>query len=71
MRNQFTKREKERILAGDALLVLENHKTGEIRRIWGRNIVTNEGDKYYAQKACEESPTNVFANLYNIYRLRW
>ena len=64
MRNQFTKRERERILAGDALLVLENHKTREVKRVWGRNIVTDEGDKWYAQKICGESPTNVFANLY-------
>ena len=64
MRNQFTKRERERILAGDALLVLENHKTREVKRVWGRNIVTDEGDKWYAEKICGESPTNVFANLY-------
>ena len=64
MRNQFTKRERERILAGDALLVLENHKTREVKRVWGRNIVTDEGDKWYAQKICGEIPTNDFANLY-------
>lgn len=48
----------------DALLVLENHKTGGKRFIWGRNIVTNEGDKWYAQSACGETPTQTFANLY-------
>lgn len=48
----------------DALLVLENHKTGKKRFIWGKNIVTNEGDKWYAQSACGEEPTNTFANLY-------
>lgn len=48
----------------DALIVLTNHKTGEVRKIWARNIVTNEGDKYYAQKACGETPTNAFAQIY-------
>ncbi len=48
----------------DALLVLENHKTGEVRHIWGRNIVTTAGNVWYAQKACGESPTNTFANMY-------
>jgi len=64
MYDQCTKRERERILAGDALLVLENHKTREVKRVWGRNIVTDEGDKWYAQKICGEIPTNDFANLY-------
>lgn len=48
----------------DALVVLENHKTGKVRHIWGKNIVTNEGDKWYAQSACGEETTNAFANLY-------
>lgn len=48
----------------DALLVLTNEKTGEQEFVWGRNIVTDAGDTWYAQKACGESPTNTFANLY-------
>lgn len=48
----------------DALLVLENHKTGKVRHIWGKNLVTDEGDKWYAQSACGETPTNTFASLY-------
>lgn len=48
----------------DALLVLENHRTGEKRHIWGKNIVTNAGDVWYAEKACGQEPTDVFANLY-------
>jgi hypothetical protein len=60
----FTAKEKKRLLGGDALLVLTNHKTGKVRKIWGRNIVTNAGDTYYAQKACGEAATNTFANLY-------
>lgn len=48
----------------DAVLVLENHKTGETRVIPGKNIITNAGDVYYAQRGAAESPTNAFANLY-------
>ena len=48
----------------DAFVVLTNHKTGQQRVIPGRNIVTDAGDTYYAQKACGETPTNTFVNLY-------
>lgn len=48
----------------DALLVLENHKTGEKRHVWGRNLVTDEGDKWYAQSACGEAVTQDFDSLY-------
>jgi len=57
-------KEKEVLVPHDALLVLTNHKTGEVRRIWGRNIVTNAGDVYYAQKAVDEAPDNAFNRLY-------
>ena len=56
--------EKTNIAPHDALLILTNHKTGEVQKIWGRNIVTNAGDVWYAQSACSETPTNAFANLY-------
>ena len=48
----------------DALLVLENHKTGKVEYIWGRNIVTTAGDVWYAQKSCGQTPTNNFTDLY-------
>lgn len=48
----------------DCFVVLHNEVTGEKRIIPGRNLVTNEGDKWYAQSACGESPTQTFANLY-------
>jgi len=48
----------------DALLVLTNEKTGAEERIWGRNLVTDAGDDWYAQSACSQTPTNAFANLY-------
>ena len=55
---------KEILKKHDVVLVLENHKTGRKRYIPAINIVTDEGDKWYAQKACGETPTNAFANLY-------
>ncbi|GAG77122.1 unnamed protein product [marine sediment metagenome] len=48
----------------DALLVLENHKTGKKRHIWGRNIVTNDGDLWYAESACGEVVTIDHDSLY-------
>ena len=48
----------------DAFVVLTNEKTGAVRVIPGRNLVTDEGDKFYAQSACGEAPTYTFANLY-------
>jgi hypothetical protein len=44
------------------LCVLDNDKRKLL--IPAHNIITNAGDTYYAQKACGESPTNTFANLY-------
>jgi hypothetical protein len=51
-------------IEGDAFVVLTNEKTGAVRIIPGRNIVTDEGDKFYAQCACGETPTETFVNLY-------
>lgn len=59
------KRIKETLgIEADAFVVLRNHKTGQVRIIPGRNLVTDEGDKWYAQSACGETPTQTFANLY-------
>lgn len=51
-------------VVSDVCVVLTNHKTGEVRIVQGRNIVTTAGDVWYAQKACGEAVTNNFANLY-------
>lgn len=51
-------------IKADALVVLTNHKTGEVRIILGHNLVTDAGDIYYAQKACDEAPDNNFTSLY-------
>jgi len=48
----------------DACVVLKNEKTGRIKIISGRNIVTDAGDVWYAESACGQVPTNTFANLY-------
>jgi hypothetical protein len=32
--------------------------------VFGRNIVTTTGDVYYAQKACGETPTNNYTDMY-------
>ncbi len=57
-------KEKINLAPHDALLVLTNHKTGEVRKIWGRNIITHAGDIYYAQSAAGEAVTNDFNSLY-------
>lgn len=44
----------------NVLAVLEDVNTGSRLVVPGKNIVTNEGDKYYAQKAAGESPTTDF-----------
>lgn len=48
----------------DALLVLTDKTTGRQRHIWGRNIVTDAGDVWYAQLACAQVPTNDFDSCY-------
>ena len=47
-------------LTGKVVAVLTNVRTGEQRTFIGRNIVTNDGDAYYAQMACGETPTDDF-----------
>ena len=47
-------------LKGQILIILKNEETGEERIIEGKNIVTNDGDAYYAQMACGETPDDDF-----------
>lgn len=56
---EFMANEKESIV-GRAIAILENVKTGKRRIIHGLNIVTNDGDTYYAQMACGEAPDDDF-----------
>lgn len=53
-----------RILKSDAFVVLTNHKTGLKSVIRARNIVTNAGDIYYAERGAAETPTETFTSLY-------
>ena len=41
-------------------IVKENTLTGEKTWYYSKNIVTNDGDLYYAQSACGETPTSDF-----------
>lgn len=45
------------------VLVLKEAKTGRVVRLvdCGPNIVTNAGDRYYAQRGAAETPTHTFA----------
>lgn len=47
-------------LAGAVLAVLEDVETGELRYIKGHNIVSNDGDAYYAQMATGDTPDDDF-----------
>lgn len=44
------------------ILVLKDAKTGKVERVvdCGPNIVTNAGDRYYAQRGAGETPTHTF-----------
>ena len=60
-RIRLQRQEKEWLsVRGNVLAVLLNQGTGERRAIRGHNIVTDKGDKYYAQMACGETPTDDF-----------
>lgn len=48
----------------EILVILENKKTGEKQIIKTKNIVTDTGDIYYAQRGAAETPTNTFNSMY-------
>jgi hypothetical protein len=48
---------------GRILAIRRNIYTGELLKIHGINIVTDAGDKFYAQKAMGETPTIAFNTL--------
>ncbi len=49
-------------LRGSVVFVLKNEETGEKRTFHSKNIVTNDGDIYYAEAGALASPTNTFGN---------
>lgn len=46
------------------VVVLLKKKGKLLDYVFGRNIVTSAGDIYYAQKACTETPTNNYTDMY-------
>jgi len=50
-------------ITGRVKAILENIHTGDKRIVHGVNIVTNDGDTYYAQSACAETPDDDFDNV--------
>ncbi len=46
------------------VVVLLKRKNKVVDFVFGKNIVTLTGEIYYAQKACAESPTNNYADVY-------
>lgn len=60
----YIKRGYDRVNVGGLVLaIVTNVETGEQKIIPGVNIVTDEGDKYYAQKAAGEAATNAFDQM--------
>lgn len=52
---------RERVkITGRVIAVLDNIVTGERRIIHGLNVVTNDGDVFYAQSACGEAVDDDF-----------
>jgi hypothetical protein len=52
------------------ICIVKTSADGEKSWIYGKNIVTNDGDLYYAQKAAGESPTSDFGGSNGRMELR-
>lgn len=57
----MNKKEKLRV-ESEVVIILKNVKTREKRILKTKNLVTDEGDKYYAQKISGEAPSYEFIN---------
>lgn len=44
----------------NVVIVIHDHDTGLTDVSYGKNIVTDDGDIYYAQRTCGETPTNTY-----------
>lgn len=53
-------------IAGRVIAIVENQKTGQRRVYETHNIVTNAGDKYYAQRGAAETPTNFTTPIFEL-----
>lgn len=60
LKTLFAPRNDQVKILGQITAVLTNQHTGKKRIYKTRNIVTNDGDKYYAQMACGEAPDDDF-----------
>jgi hypothetical protein len=54
----------KRKIKSHIIAIIENKKTGKREIFECKNIVTDAGDIYYAQRAAAETPTNTFNSLY-------
>ena len=53
---------KDKVQIKENVIMVITKKDGTKIKLEANNIITNDGDLYYAQKACGETPTNIFAN---------
>jgi len=53
----------ENLKLNENVIAVITKKNGAKKVIKAKNIVGDEGDKYYAQRSCGEAPTNTFANV--------
>ena len=51
--------EDKMLLAGICVAVRRNKITGKIDKFFGKNIVTNDGDQYYAEATCNSESWSV------------
>jgi len=51
-------------IGGQVIAIVRDEKTGLLKGVYKtHNIVTDEGDKYYAQRGAVETPTNLFTMM--------
>lgn len=78
LKNQKNRRKRTiagkrmRVIDSNVIVVLKNQKTGKKRTFRSKNIVTNAGDLYYAQRGVNMTPTNftaaaVFDGIMELY----
>lgn len=60
LRDLLVPRDEQLEIGGEVIAILRNEKTGLYRVHKTRNVITDAGDIYYAQKAVDETPTNDF-----------
>lgn len=51
-------------IRGEVIAIVRNEETGLVTVHRTRNIITNAGDVYYAQRGAAETPTNAFDTMW-------